>query len=128
MVKRVRYNGGHGSYYECSNPSILVEGDEYEVIEVHDLCWQTNYVLDGIEGEFNSIWFDTILCEANVYTAISHFIPLIGERYNCQKIVFIDRQPKLVDWYTSIVKEIQYLGNNIYQLTTCNSVYIVTVG
>ena len=128
MAKKVRYNGGTASYYGCTNPTNLVVGEEYEVIISKDLGWQTNYTLKGVVGEFNSVWFDEVASDENVYMAISHEIPEIGKRYSCYKIEFINGRPKLIGWSTSTVKGINYLGNNIYQVTTNNSVYIVNVG
>lgn len=60
--------------------------------------------------------------------AISHELPIIGKKYFCHKIEFINGQPKLISWATSPVKTINHMGNNIYQIVTCNSIYIVNVG
>lgn len=127
MAKKVRYNGGTQSYYGCSDPTNLVVGKEYEVVRSRDRGFQTDYTLKGIVGEFNSVWFEEVSCD-NVYMAIGYEIPVIGERYSCAKIVIIDGETNLISWSTSIVKEINYMGNNIYQVTTRNSVYIVNVG
>ena len=128
MAKKVRYNGGTLSYYSCSDPTNLVKGKEYEVLGSKDRGWQTDYVLKGIDGEFNSVWFDTVSSDDDkVYMAIAHEAPKINERYTCYKLNFINGQPKLVGWSTSPVKAINYMGNNIYQVATCNSLYIVNV-
>ena len=128
MAKKVRYNGGTESYYSCSKPTNLVIGKEYEVVHSRDRGWQTDYTLNGVDGEFNSSWFEEIPSDSNIYMAISNKLPAIGERYSCYKMEFIKGQPKLVSWSTSTVKGIYYLGNNIYQVTTRNSVYYVNVG
>lgn len=128
MAKKVRYNGDKVSYYGCSEPTNLVVGKEYEVVLIRDRGWQTDYTLKDVDGEFNSVWFDDVSSDDKVYMAIAHGIPVIGERYPCYKLGFIKGHPKLTDWYTSIVKEINYMGNNIYQVTTLHSVYIVNVG
>ena len=128
MAKKVRYNGGTQSYYGCSNPSNLVVGKEYEVVLTSDRGWQTDYTLKGVNGEFNSVWFDEVFSEDKVYMAISYEVPAIGKRYSCYKMEFVNGQPKLIAWSTSTVKGINYMGNNIYQVTTSNSVYIVNVG
>lgn len=60
MAKKVRYNGGTESYYGCSDPTNLVVGKEYEVVLSKDRGWQTDYILKGIDGEFNSVWFDEV--------------------------------------------------------------------
>ncbi|MDO5555990.1 MAG: hypothetical protein Q4G09_05025 [Clostridia bacterium] len=128
MAKKVRYNGGTESYYGCSDPTNLILGKEYEVVLSRDLCWQTNYTLNGVEGEFNSVWFDEISSDDQIYVAVSNELPVIGERYLCYKMEFVREQPKLIAWNTSRVQAINYLGNNIYQVNTLNSVYIVNVG
>ena len=128
MAKKVRYNGGTQSYYGCSDPTNLVVGKEYEVVLSRDRGCYTRYTLKGVDGEFNSVWFDEVSSDDKVYMAIAHEVPAVGERYSCYKMKFINGQPKLVTWFTSTVKEINYMGNNIYQVTTRNSVYIVNVG
>lgn len=128
MAIKVRYNGGTQSYYGCSDPTNLVVDKEYEVVLSRDRGWQTDYTLNGVDGEFNSAWFDEVSSNNNVYMAIAHEVPVIGERYSCYKIEFINGQPKLIAWSTSNVKGINNIGNNIYQVTTRNSVYIVNVG
>ena len=128
MAKKVLYNGGTQSYYDCSDPSNLVVGKEYEVVLSRDRGWQTDYKLKGIEGEFNSVWFDEVSSAENVYMAISHQVPEIDKKYPCHKVIFINGQPKLKSCSTSTIKAIKYMGNNIYHITTCNSVYIVNVG
>ena len=128
MAKKVRYNGGTLSYYPCSDPNILDEGKEYEVAFSRDRGWQTDYTLKGVNGEFNSVWFNEVSSEDKVYMAIAHEVPVIGKRYSCYKIEFINGQPELIGRYTSNVKGINYMGNNIYEVTTHNSVYIVNVG
>lgn len=125
---KVRYNGGTKSYYSCSDPTNLVIGKEYEVILLRDRGWQTDYTLKGVTGQFNSVWFDKVSSEDKVYMAIAHEVPVIGKEYSCSEIIFLNGEPKLIDCSTSIVKGINYMGNNIYQVTTCNSVYIVNVG
>ena len=127
-MKKVRYNGGTDSYYSCSDPTNLVVGKEYEVVFSRDRGWQTDYTLKGVDGEFNSVWFDEVSSDDKVYMAIAHEVPVMGQNYSCYKLEFINGQPKLISWSTTTVKGIIYLGNNIYQVTTLNSVYIVNVG
>lgn len=128
MAKKVRYNGSIESYYGCSDPKELVLGKEYEVIFSRDRGWHTNYILKGIKGEFDSQWFEESSSDDNVYMAIAHQIPVIGERYPCSKMEIINGKPKLIDCRTSTIKKINYIGNNIYRVTSLNSVYIVNVG
>lgn len=128
MARMVRYNGGTRSYYGCSAPDNLVVGKEYEVVLSRDRGWQTDYTLKGVDGEFNSIWFDDVSSDDNVYMAVASEVPVLGERYSCYKLEIINGRLKPSSWSTSPVKEIGHMGNNIYRVTTCNSVYIVNVG
>ena len=96
MAKKVRYNGGTQSYYGCSDPTNLVVGKEYEVVYARDRGWQTDYTLAGIDGEFNSVWFDEITSEEKVYMALSREVPTVGKPCSCYKVDFINGQPKLI--------------------------------
>lgn len=127
MAKIVRYNGGTESYYGCTDPTDLVCGKEYEVISENDRGWQTDYTLKGVNGYFNSCWFDEI-SSSQTFMALAHSIPIVGKRCECAKLEIINGQPRLNNWRTSTVKEVSSMGNNIYKVTTHNSVYIVQVG
>lgn len=129
MAKIVRYNGGTMSYYGCSEPTELVIGKTYEVISENDRGWQTDYTLKGVKGHFNSVWFDDVnSATEKTFIAIAHNVPVVGKRYECAKLEFVKGQPKLISWSTSIVKAVSNMENNIYQVTTRNSTYIVKVG
>ncbi len=131
MAKIVCYNGGTESFYICTRPTDLVRGKKYEVVSEDDLGWQTDYTLKGVKGHFNSCWFDEVSDEVSsrkTFMAIAHTVPMVGKRCDCYKIEFVNGQPELIGLLTSTVKEIMDMGNNIYQVTTCNSVYIVQVG
>ena len=129
-AKKVVYNGGTESLYQCSEPTKLIVGKEYEVVSTEDSGWQTNYKLKGIEGEFNSIWFNEIdePDDEKIYMAIGYKTPVEGERFFCYKLTSVEGRSKLVEWLTSTVKDVDYLGNNIYKVTTKNSTYIVNIG
>lgn len=127
-MKIVRYNGGTQSYFPCSRPFTLVKGKEYQVLSINDLGWQTNFVLAEVDGEFNSAWFDEPEPSKMVYTAIAHNPPIIGERYLCYRLSSVANISKLGWCLTSQVQGIKYLGRNMYKVTTCNNIYIVTVG
>lgn len=98
------------------------------MVHSRDRGFQTDYTLKGIKGEFNSVWFDEVSPDDKVYMALAHKAPVIGEKYSCYKIEYINGQPKLTGCTTSTVKKVIEMGNNIYNVTTCNSVYIVNVG
>lgn len=123
MAHKVRYNGCADDGYFI--PKDLVKGREYEVVRANDRGWQTDYTLKGIQGEFNSMWFTEVTPKDKIYMALAMEMPEIGEQYVCDKIELVNGHTQLIPTYTSVVKEIEYMGNNIYQVTTCNSVYIV---
>lgn len=127
MAMKVRYNGGTESYYSCSKPDTLVMGKEYEVISINDRGFQTDYTLSGVKGNYNSVWFDKVVSTDKVYMAVSHKIPVLGKSCKCYKLDVSKEKIELKPCSTSVVKEIKYMGNNIYHVTTCNSVYIVNV-
>ncbi len=58
--------------------------------------------------------------------AFAHKAPVEGEKFNA-KVEIIKGQPEIYDCSTSVVEDVRYLGNNIYQVYTRNSVYIVKV-
>lgn len=127
MGKIVRYNGGTISYYGCSKPTELIIGKQYEVIKEEKRDVETYYTLKGVKGYFNSHWFDDVPSAANTFMAVAYGAPSAGKRYELSKLEFVNGQPKLIRMQTSTVKEVLYLGNNIYRVTTCNSIYIVQV-
>lgn len=127
MAKIVIYNGGTESYYSCTDPTDLVRGKKYEVISENNRGWQTDYILKGVTGHFNSCWFDEVP-SGKTFMALARTIPMVGTRCECSKLEFVNGHPKLINWSTSTVKEVMDMGNNIYHVTTCNSVYIVQVG
>lgn len=122
----VRYNGGTLSWRRCSDPSNLIVGKEYEVISEDDQGIQSNYTLKGVDGYFNSCWFDKVDSK-KTFIAFSNKVPTVGERYKCNRLEFICGNPKLVSCVTSTVKAVLDIGNNIYRVSTANSVYIVQV-
>ena len=123
---KVRYNGERATYYSCSEPEKLIEGNVYEVIRSRDLGFQTNYLIEydeGQYGEFNSMWFEKVM-EENVYIAFSTQIPIIGKRFNC----FVHYGVFQYEVFTTTVNDVEYLGNSIYKVNTRNSIYYVEVG
>ena len=125
MVQKVRYNGGTQRMYECSDPTDLIVGKEYEVIQKKESDWHTEYILRGVKGEFNSVWFDEV--SENIYMAVSRRKPEPGKIYACSKLEFIGGKLKLKCWTTSIVKNVEHLGNDIFKVKTENNIYIIKV-
>lgn len=127
MAKMVRYNGGTLSYLDCTNPAVLSVGNVYEVTSERDRGWQTDYTLKGLKGAFNSCWFNEVKTKRNTFMALARRVPVEGQKFQCTKIEIINGRPELIECSTSIVEDCFYLGNNIYQVFTRNSVYIVRV-
>ena len=127
MAKKVCYNGGTQYHKHCSKPTNLVVGKEYEVIKEIKSPFQTNYILKGIEGEFNSVWFT----EGNphIFMVVSKQVPTLEKYLECQKMVLDNEgQPCWQKTTTSRVKSVEYLGNSVYQVKTkSGSTYIVFV-
>ena len=59
--------------------------------------------------------------------AFAHKAPVEGEKFQCTEVEIIKGQPEIYVCSTSVVEDVRYLGNNIYQVYTRNSVYIVKV-
>ncbi len=119
----VRYNGGTMSYKGCSEPTKLVEGRMYEVVDEIDKGWQTDYKLKGVRGWFNSVWFD----EVNTYLAVTNEIPRVGELCECSRMEITGGIPNMVACRIGKVKKVQELGIGVYKVVTYNNIYIMQV-
>ena len=135
-MKKVFYNGGTEAMYSCDNPSCLVIGKEYEVLYEHADTWQTNYVLKGVDGEFNSAWFtndsDTNQQSKDlpvVYLAAARYIPVVGKRFRCDRLEPNNGINNFRAAETSEVMFVKQLGENVWAARTrSGSVYIATIG
>ena len=78
-TRLVKYNGSTATYEHCSSPTLLKEGDFYEVVSKDVGECQTNYTLKGVDGYFNSVWFDNV----KVGLVIATKPPKVGERFLC---------------------------------------------
>lgn len=130
----VRYNGNRDSYRGCSDPSVLVVGKEYVVQAERDMGWQTNYTLQGVPGEFNSVWFDPVEDSHSVkpnkphtFIAATRNVPVVGQRLSITRIEFVDGALKYEIVQTSRVNEVSLVGDNIYRVQTHNSIYMMLV-
>lgn len=128
MGKFVIYNGGTEAFYHTSNPSVLVKGDRYEVVEEIQSSFYTNYTLKGIQGEFNSVWFDEVkekkvyLAKTLVYTA--DIKSLIGRRLHVRRVKDDDTVESVT---TALIVNIEHVYGDIYKLETENTVYVTEV-
>ena len=122
----VIYNGGTESYYTCTSPIGLIFGAKYKVIGADDRGFQTNYILEGIDGYFNSVWFNLVEAKPT-YLAVSKYVPEVGKSYRCCKMEIKQPGPALVKTTTSRVKSIERMSACIYKVETLNSIYLVQV-
>lgn len=122
MTKLVRYNGQKENWLSCEGfPENLVVNQLYEVVYERDLGAQTNYVLKGLRGDYNSCWFDDL----PAYIATSKNKPVKGKimtHFNR----FIDGRWQTVEKSSNIVS-IETLGKDLYQVYTKNTCYILQV-
>ena len=123
--KIVVYNGSTGSQ-GCSDPNNLEIGKEYEVLFSVDDGIQVSYALKGVVGLYNSAWFDHHAFSEKLYMAISEELPVVGESMHCFKLEFKNGL-ETIAWKTSMVKEFTYMGNDIYNVITRNSIYLVKI-
>lgn len=122
-MKYVRYNGGTESYYGCSNPNTLIKGRVYEVRAIYDRGFQTDYTLKGVDGYFNSSWFDELKA---TYFAYSPMLPTKGQKYCCKRLTGVHGGHS-EDCLTSFVESVELIGINTYKVETENSVYVVKI-
>ena len=123
MNKVVRYNGGKDFYYPCDDPKkVLLPGRFYKVIGEEDRGCQTNYHLQGIDGKFNSIWFDS---PKSVYLAVTREEPVVGKKMQLSVLVNDQRTGRLRSWTTHPVQQALKIGKNIYQVRTEKCLYYI---
>ena len=111
-IKLVRYNGRCENTYGSSPPNKLVVGEVYRVIDFHPLGRHLEYELEGINGRFNSDWFDEI---NSVSLAVSNCIPTIGSSFACFKISLKDNQP-LFEEIKIWIEEVHLFEVNTYRV------------
>ncbi len=120
-TRLVKYNGNTATYQSCSSPALLEEGEFYEVVSMDVGECQTNYRLKGIDGYFNSVWFDDV----KVGFVIATKMPKIGERFLCYEYTPNANKYFRTTVLTSRVRKIEQLTNKGYKIYTLNSCYIV---
>ena len=121
-TKLVKYNGRTATYQSCSSPALLIEGEFYEVVSKETLDSQTNYTLKGVDGYFNSVWFDDV----KVGFVIATKAPKLDERFLCYQLLPDGNKYSRVTVLTSRVRKIEPIGNKAYKIYTLNSCYIVS--
>ena len=122
-TKLVKYNGGVATYTRCSSPKLLQKGEFYEVISMEVLDSQTNYKLKGVDGDFNSVWFDDVKFALVKATKA----PKLNERFLCYQLVPYENKFSRVTVLTSLVRKIEQLSTKMYKIYTLNTCYIVQV-
>ena len=129
---KVRYNGGTDSYYGgTQNTSNLVKGQVYNVIRMIVLRSETHLILEGVDGEFNSVWFDEVPSDDKTYMAYSDEVPEVGKPMNCIRLDLSNDSDGFVECITSPVQKVSKVYDKddhpLYRVTTRNSVYMLTI-
>ena len=129
---KVRYNGGTDSYYGgTQNTSNLVKGQVYNVIRMIVLRSETRLILEGVDGEFNSVWFDEVPSDDKTYMAYSDEVPEVGKPMNCIRLDLSNNSDGFVECITSPVQKVYKVYDKddhpLYRVTTLNSVYMLTI-
>lgn len=127
--KVVKYNGGTDGFFNSCYPNGLVYGKRYLVVSERVMDFQTNLRLDGVKGEFNSVWFDEVKFEKKKWLAIAtlHNKPelFVGKRMSLEKLN--ENTKVLESVYTSVILSVKKLYENVYLFETRNSVYVTKV-
>jgi hypothetical protein len=123
MAKLVRYNGEKVSYKGCDSPTNLVKGKVYEVQFEEDLGWQTNYKLKGLNGNFNSVWFNEV--EIPVVMALSHKHPELHKPL--ENLLMFNKNEVRQVLKTTPVQKIEKVEGNVFKILTKNTIYIIQV-
>ena len=131
-MMKVRYNGGTDSYYGgTQNTSNLVKGQVYNVIRMIVLRSETRLILEGVVGEFNSVWFDEVPSDDKTYMAYSDEVPEVGKPMNCIRLDLSNDSDGFVECITSPVQKVSTVYDKddhpLYRVTTRNSVYMLTI-
>lgn len=124
----VKYNGGTDSYIGCSNPSALVKGEVYRMVDVEVHDYQTNIILEGVEGKFNSVWFNPL----PTYLGFAEKHPQVGRTLHVERMQRVKDYKGITrvipnSYYTTPVRVVEILGPATYKVVTNNTVYIVQV-
>ena len=114
MKKIVAYNGKTESFFPCGDPTMLSTEKVYEVTSQTDLGSQTNYTLKGVDGEYNSSWFEDVP-PMKIATAISP--PVVGERCSCLIINWLGTRPSFYP-HSFQVESVVQLSTKMYLAKT----------
>ena len=113
-TRLVKYNGSTATYHSCSSPKLLIEGEFYEVLTENVGECQTNYTLKGVDGYFNSVWFDKV----KVGFVIATKAPKIGERFLCYEQLPAGNKYSRATVITSRVRKVEQLTSKGYKIYT----------
>ena len=120
-MKKVIYNGGYLSYHNnCKLPNLLQIGHVYTVVGEKESEYHTEYTLKEVPGEYNSVWFDSIL---PTYLATSDSVPEVDKRFVCNRY----EGGRFVRVHATAAQNVQMVGVNTYKVRTKNSIYVVQV-
>lgn len=122
-VRYVKYNGGTQGYYSYSDPSCLRVGQIYKVVEEQLNAYDCKYMLEGVDGKFNSVWFD----DMPSYFSYGREVPRVGSTLDVVRQEVKDGKLYHAHYYTTHVRKVERLSSNTFLAVTANTVYIVQV-
>lgn len=127
--KVVTYNGGVEGIVYSSCPSCLVRGKKYVVTSERVMDFQTNLHLQGVSGEFNSVWFNEVQTEKSKWLALATLYNkpelFIGKRISLKRLHEDTNVLETVN--TSTILSVNKIYEDVYIIETGNSVYVTKV-
>lgn len=119
----VTFKGGSGNHYMCSPTQNLVVGKKYKLDYIEIVFSQTNYILNGFDGVFNSRLFKD---EFPTYKVSSDRIPIKGKPLKGWRK---DSKNEISLIETSPVEKVEHIAcNKVYLAVTANHrIYFVTI-
>ena len=122
MSNNVCYNNATVKYGKDVKQNHIAIGYAYELKNESIMGNRESYTLNKLNEEF------FYRSKIDVTIAISHSVPVIGKPMVCLKLQFVNYTPKFIGCYTSPVKSILRMGDNVYKVATNEGIYIVAVG
>ena len=121
----VRYNGGRESRIWCTAPDSLVVGKLYKVTNECNMSLQINYALEGVKGEFNSLWFTKVKPS---YAGISRERPIVGKPHSYRRISVVKGFARFTRDNIDSITDVLEIGIHLYKVTTESATYYIVAG
>jgi len=124
VCKFVRYLGGMIEDPVIHEDGYLAPGRNYEILSETEENGEVYYKLKGLKGAYRKRWFKTLdKAPLPVRFALADVMPRVGQELVC---VLVDGK-NLKPWYTRSVQKISEPAIGVYQVETCEGIYMVKV-